>query len=291
MNARCATVVLTSALVTWCMGPLHPSALATLHDSSHTPSRPLSDEEEMAYALDANTIVVLARVIKVDSTSAVRLKREWGHASWTLEPIEFVKGGLDGDHIEALTSNEETSRALLDSKAVGADTLAVLAPLSAYDGDWLFRSMSFTRQVRVMVAPQRKWKSELERVRSVLAQSDPDSLAANADLIVIGAPLSPGAVGFILFKIERLLKGASKERYILVRAIHSLPEGRQLLYLRREPNSDVSYETIPFHSVWSRFPAIHEGENKESEEEILEVVEAIHRAEGRELSPGRTSRP
>jgi len=273
--------LLTGNVLLVLLAVLHPGAHASQRLSdpdSHTkPSRPLSAMERHERLLEASQVVVLARVIAVDSirpadSSEVqtRMRTNDRLRRVTLEPVEWLRGGLDGERIE-IDSIVESGLygpprvAPFDWKSVaGVDTLAVLLSLRrlvslGFQG---LNPASWTPDAHpevgmpagVRIVPQRMLlavRDSILRARDGLAL---DSLVARADWIVVldeDAMRDYGSAGFhVRVKVRETLFGTEQDTVVMIRAYTNLSlYAGNVVFLRKTGLRDTgfpTFECLPF---------------------------------------------
>ena len=111
-------------------------ALFAAEAGSEPAERQLSFRDRWDVAFHSSDVIMLARVRRVDSLPDSVDARAF------LEPEEYVKGGLDGDEIEAWmyagTPDERALHGVLRGLA-GVDTVGVIAFLSRDEKGWRIR--------------------------------------------------------------------------------------------------------------------------------------------------------
>jgi hypothetical protein len=218
------------------------------------PTRPVTTRERIAYYADTNAIVVLARVTRADSS------QDKDGTGWKLEiePIEYFKGGLDGDLVEVrIYSREVMSQREYDRifqpylRLAGKPSSAAVFFLHSYEGAWLLQPTVYHGlELAAIQAPQSKWKSLSDSLEKIIGNAGLDSTLRRADLVAIAhfdverAKKGQGAKGTVPLILDDTLAGKGS-RSVRVRTLYGgFPEGQHLVCLKR--GRDGIYEPIPF---------------------------------------------
>jgi hypothetical protein len=146
-------------------------------DSIKRASAPRTEEEKIAAAIRESQIVVLARVIGLDSIATPwkpELLLEAMRRRAVLEPIEYVKGGLDGETIDAyiVESDLRMNPTPPLRQLVHADTLATFFFLRSDKADW-YMGADWVGNGGPL--PQRTWSAQMRRLKALADSADADS--------------------------------------------------------------------------------------------------------------------
>lgn len=251
---------LLTALVAAILFALPASAAPTV--------RPYTDAEALAKLVDECELLVLARVLEVDTTvraesvtfdpafppdmiaamknSGPRLRRS------RLEAVAWLKGGLDGDTFDVY-SLEGTGAQLVEPPGwralAGVDTLAAFVALTRRGADWVLRSdPAAGLAAGFRPIGQSGFRALTDSCAAARARLAPDSLLAGADLVAITGPSAEAGAPGNQMAIERVLAGSAPPGEILVRTARArFRPGRRLLALRH--TADGAYEPVPFHRL------------------------------------------
>ena len=221
-------------------------------------ARPYTAGELLQKAVDESDVVLLARVriVAPDTFPAPGGRRRPA----SLEPIEWLKGGLDGESIDVF-GEEGDGSAPVDSAwraLAGVDTLGALVLLRRDGADWLLRRdviAGFPGGFRPV--GQSRFRTVRDSVRRANEGLVIDSLLARADLVVFAGPADSAAARAARVTVERTLAGSvPREPLVLRLPAGAGPPGRGVWVLR-----DVggAYEPVPFHRVpWLPHPQLDE---------------------------------
>lgn len=249
----CACLLLAAAL-----GPTTSFSASGL-TATLPESRSLDPAESYERLVDESTMLLIARVLFVDSTAtpieqsrsanAADLRerpiKAFGHARRVmLEPVEWLRGGLDGETIEVISRETPgMGRSVHLAWIASADTLGVLVRLQRWGQDW-----AIVDPLRAI--PQRSFRAVRDSALQARRGMGIDSLTARADLILVT-------------RDSLVLRGNEREKHGQVRAMRTLKgvlagptvDLRVWRSFRCMPGDVLflhaagggEYETIPFH--------------------------------------------
>ncbi len=251
------------------------------------PTRPLDGIEAYEALVDDSQLLLIARVIRVDSTTVpVPEFPELTRRRCLLEPVEWLHGGLDGDEVEVFFVDKGISdvRHFRSWPSLaGIDSLGVLVRLHRIGSDWTV--MPWFR-----ILPQRSIKAVRDSIVHARERTGIDSLAARADLIVVvadsthivkRAKLDSGVV-----RVVRRLKGEDSSPQISIRPWQQFRcAAREVVFLKRI--GPALYEPLPFHS--SSPPEFNDGDS-EWERQPFATETAVRRALKR-IGTARAGKP
>lgn len=315
---RASLILLTGNVLLLLLAVLHPCAHASHRfsdlDSRTKPSRPLTAMERHERLLEASQLVLLARVVAVDSirpadSSEVqtRMRTQDRLRRITLEPVEWLQGGLDGERIEIDSVVEPglggpPRVAPFDWKSVaGVDTLAVLLSLRRLDslGFQGLSPASWTPDAHpevgmpggVRVVPQRTLLAVRDSILRARESFALDSLVARADWIVVldeDAKRDGRSAGFhVRVKVRETLFGAEPDTVGMIRAYTNLSlYAGNVVFLRKTGLRDTGFSTfecLPFSSSTAPDLAPWVGPLLTPEAKSAAVRAALERV-GREVS-------
>jgi len=182
----------------------------------------LSTKELRQLAVRSSEVVLLGRIMvpmaPVDTLpDTIRIDGRLTHlplpvyvARIQIEPIEYLKGGLEGDIIDARYrfGGEGPFTALAVSSLAGIDTVGAVFFLKQSGHEWWLAKITprlppndgrsenpvLEQEMRegLVPLPQRKWTDTLDQVRAWIQEMPPDSLKARRSL---GLNLPPGNLG------------------------------------------------------------------------------------------------
>ncbi|MGH7724132.1 MAG: hypothetical protein ACREOU_01760 [Candidatus Eiseniibacteriota bacterium] len=149
--------------------------------------KPFGEDQSIVRVIHGSRVVVLARVIELDSVASLwpptidSTTYQLYRRRAVLEPIEYIKGGLDGDVIVAY--NVEVGKNPADGgrlgQLAGVDTLAAFFFLTTMQGKWYIPRAEWPGPVPQGVPiAQRSWSAQVARLK-VLA----DSVAADSSRV------------------------------------------------------------------------------------------------------------
>ncbi len=169
------------------------------------PSRPLDGLEVYERLLDQSELLLIARVIRFDSTTTeivrqfdslvprdVRIRRS------ILEPVQWLRGGLDGDEIEIITTEEPDPKPLESiehfvhhptlERIARVDSMGALVRLERTKlGCFVARWGGYGMDSGFRILPQRSFRALRDSIVEARERSSLDGLVARADVIVVTA--------------------------------------------------------------------------------------------------------
>lgn len=261
-------IAVSALAILFLAGPASRSS-ATLWVVPYPPSRPLDGTEAYEKLVDESDLLLIARLIHVDAPATAQPRLDPGASSnpsdlpipapsrrrSILEPVVWLRGGLDGDQIEVIRLegglDMETPPSPAWSSAAGVDSLGVLVRLKRLGTGW--QVPKWDREIMAhgfRVLPQHTFLAVRDSVLHARDRLDIDSLTARADLIIvtadsvevrIGKTVIPGRVN-----VARVIKGTlSATTLALVpwRSFHCEPGA--VLFLRSIGTGH--YEPLPMH--------------------------------------------
>lgn len=259
------------------------TAFAYLRDIGRGPMRDLSDYECRICSMDESELVLLGRLLSIEDAvpapgaSELDMRRPMGpgvRRILRVEPIEFIKGGIDGDEIEVLDVRYPAEMREYVSyktgqdhwpeveRSAGVDTLGVILFLKNYRSEWM--PLQRCRNDGYAVVAQRRWKATVDGLRKDLAATSLDSLVAKSDMVAIVA--RAGSDSLVRAMTIRTMRGTPPAAALLIRTPDGIPpKGLALLRLVGEG----LWECVPFHRLGLEI----------NEENLRQLEDAIQRSD------------
>jgi len=240
--------------------------------------RPATMDESIEAAILHSDIVCLVRVLRVDLVSQAEMSRRPPFVV-TIEPVEFVKGGLDFDDSITVYGTEWEAnklRAVAQSRGDGA-----MLFFSDAGGYWRVSDSGLSAcgaQVGLLRIPAGKWQSQLERLHGLAEGVTLEGLVRRADLVAVadcaqdtagGLATEHGGDHYAIARVREALKGDAPKDPVRVSQCCIALTGRQLLFLKRL--SALEFEPLPFVAPTRASAAPKEGFHDVTDAEIAEV--------------------
>ena len=240
MNRSSARGGLLLLVVLWLLAPAEAWTTSWI-----APARPLTDEELLENSVVEADAIALGTLVNIVGSSAY------------VEITHQLQGSLKPEHVEVGIWDEDwpLSEVLSWLRDGPADVMVFLRKVKPSKSDsrsWVFLSSPFNYRNGIVRAPppERIW-APVEIVRKRLSI---DSLAARADLVVLGSTGSQGrgcrpyghSTPCLALRVERVLKGSVHQPEILAYSLvvgDLNPRWRGLFFLKAMQGA---YETIGF---------------------------------------------
>ena len=219
-----------------------------------SPSRPVTPREILIYHVDFDHIVVFARLLRSEPWN------DGNGVGWKfeLEPITYLKGGLDGDRLEVrYHSREVASQAEYDRitrpflDLVGKETTAGVFFLRRNEGAWdVDPTIQGGLEQPLLRAPQSHWKALTDSVAAIIQDASLDSTLRRADLVAIvhydpQQPRTQGAAKkTVPLVLDQTLAGSAPHSIRLRTLWGEFPDGQHLVCMKK--GRDGIYEPLPF---------------------------------------------
>ncbi len=248
--------------------------------------RSLTPRERVEYAVESSSLVALARVISMAPDSTHGTSRP----GWVLqlEPLQFLKGGIEGDRIDAFLERD-TPNASNYLSLVGKPNHAAFVFLVREQNNWTLHGRDHPQlSFAADTIPQRRWAAAEDSMRRIVEGLSLDSTLARADFVgfvhVNRHHPDPDSA-MVVLKVDSRLDGGSKIDSLWYRVTipGGLPAGQSLVCLIRR--NDGVYESYP--AARTTLADVREGKRTRgiTDQRLAEVKDALARIEAAPKAP------